>query len=377
MPFILFVFLFGLVFGCAEEGETSSTPTEIDAMLADAQIVGDMSIEPMLPGPEANFDYRIGVESVTIFNATPGAQITLLSPEGIPLLGVIADPIGQAHFAYIPDEYAVTDSSGTTGLSLLDADVLRPDDGYVLRDDSTDPPSWTYPFRVASIDDLPPNELYEAQTLTGLPVSLLSGPQGDLEEGFQYIEMRDGVTLSAMIRFPDPVLYGTGPFPTVVEYSGYSPSNPERTDTPASIAGAMGYATVSVNMRGTGCSGGVFDFFNRAQQADGYDIIETVARQPWVLHNHVGMVGLSYPGISQLYTAATNPPSLAAIVPLSTIADAWEMQWPGGIYNEGFTRQWVDARESAASAGGTSWVSRRIDQGDEICERNLSLSAWI
>ena len=84
--------------------------------------------------------------------------------------------------------------------------------------------SWTYPFRVASIDDLPPNELYEAQTLTGLPVSLLSGPQGDLEEGFQYIEMRDGVTLSAMIRFPDPVLYGTGPFPTVVEYSGYSPS---------------------------------------------------------------------------------------------------------------------------------------------------------
>ena len=35
--------------------------------------------------------------------------------------------------------YAFSDSSGTTGLSLPDADVLRPDDGYVLRDDSTDP----------------------------------------------------------------------------------------------------------------------------------------------------------------------------------------------------------------------------------------------
>ena len=132
---------------------------------------------------------------------------------------------------------------------------------------------------MASIDDLPEESVYSDQELVGLPVSLLSGPQGDIEDGYQYIRMRDGVSLSAMIRFPDPVLYGAGPFPTVVEYSGYSPSNPRRMDTPARIAGAMGYATVSVNMRGTGCSGGVFDFFNRAQQADGIYIIEAVARQ--------------------------------------------------------------------------------------------------
>ena len=132
--------------------------------------------------------------------------------------------------------------------------------------------------------------------------------------------MRDGVTLSAMIRFPDPVLYGTGPFPTVVEYSGYSPSNPERTDTPARIAGAMGYATVSVNMRGTGCSGGVFDFFNRAQQADGYDIIETVARQPWVLHNH----GYGRPSV---FNGCRNPPSSSCLS-----ADAWFGAFTTGIY---------------------------------------------
>ena len=112
MPFILFVFLFGLVFGCAEEGETSSTPTEIDAMLADAQIVGDMSIEPMLPGPEANFDYRIGVESVTIFNATPGAQ-HLLSPN-IPLLSDRRS-IRQAH----TPGHAVTDSREWTMMCRL------------------------------------------------------------------------------------------------------------------------------------------------------------------------------------------------------------------------------------------------------------------
>jgi predicted acyl esterase len=46
-------------------------------------------------------------------------------------------------------------------------------------------------------------------------------------------------------------------------------------------------------MRGTGCSGGAFDFFERLQSLDGYDLVETVARQPWVLHNRVGMAGIS------------------------------------------------------------------------------------
>ena len=371
--------------GCDDDTNTPPDESLIDASAAgdaesttdaffDAGIETDM--RPMLPGPEADLEYRVGVETVTVFRATPGAPLTIVSPEGDDLLTVIADPLGQAHFAYIPDEYAVTDSSGTTGISLLSASVLAAGPGYMIRDDSTEPPSWTYPFEVLAIDQVPDTSLYERQELTGTPVGLLPGLEEDRELGYQYIEMRDGVTLSSMIRFPDPRLYGNGPYPTVIEYSGYSPSRPNRPDTPARIAGALGYATVSVNMRGSGCSGGVFDIFNRAQQADGYDLVETIARQSWVLNNQVGMVGLSYPGITQLYVAATNPPSLAAVVPLSVIADAWEMQYPGGIYNAGFTRQWVDRRESDASAGGSTWVNRRIEEGDEECERNLGLSAY-
>ena len=41
--------------------------------------------------------------------------------------------------------------------------------------------------------------------------------------------------------------------------------------------------------------------------------------QPWVLHHKVGMAGVSYGGISQLFVAETRPPSLAAITPLSVI----------------------------------------------------------
>ena len=111
-----------------------------------------------------------------------------------------------------------------------------------------------------------------------------------------------------------------GPYPTLVEYSGYGYANPDGGESWISqIANLLGYAVVDVNMRGTGCSGGAFDFFEPLQGLDGYDVIETVARQPWVLHGKVGMVGVSYGGISQLFVAATQPPSLAAITPLSVI----------------------------------------------------------
>ena len=88
-------------------------------------------------------------------------------------------------------------------------------------------------------------------------------------------------------------------------------------------------------MRGTGCSGGAFDFFEPLQSLDGYDVIETIARQPWVLHHKVGMMGISYGGISQLFTAATQPPSLAAISPLSVIDNTQTTLYPGGILNTG------------------------------------------
>jgi putative CocE/NonD family hydrolase len=84
-------------------------------------------------------------------------------------------------------------------------------------------------------------------------------------------------------------------------------------DASALIAALMGYATVGVNMRGTGCSGGAYDFFEPLQLLDGYDVIETVAAQAWVKAGRVGMTGLSYPGITQMFVAKTHPPHLAAI----------------------------------------------------------------
>jgi predicted acyl esterase len=95
--------------------------------------------------------------------------------------------------------------------------------------------------------------------------------------------------------------------------------------------------------------------------------VEIVGRQPWALDGRVGMVGLSYSGISQLYVAATRPPHLAAVTPQSVIADPWLQQWPGGIYNSGFTEQWLAERERQSAPGGTGWVRQRIEAGDQVC----------
>ena len=49
------------------------------------------------------------------------------------------------------------------------------------------------------------------------------------------------------------------------------------------------------------------------------------------------------------------------------IADPWLQQYPGGIYNSGFTRQWLAERDRQSAPGGSSWVRDRIDAGDQVC----------
>ena len=56
------------------------------------------------------------------------------------------------------------------------------------------------------------------------------------------------------------------------------------------------------------------------QDGDGYDSIETVAAQPWVLGARVGMIGISFSGISQLYVGGARPPHLAAVAPRPALA---------------------------------------------------------
>ncbi len=358
--------------------DTSDTTDPVDTDPADTGPEIDTGPpHPALIGTEpATFSARPGVEIVTALGVTPGTPVTLYDAAGARLLTVIADEFGHAHFAYIPATHTTLDPDiGISGNLVRDGHTLSPGDGYVLRDDSATPPRATPTFSVLAVDDHPDPSFYDAAPeLRGVHYGIFgTDDDEDPQDGLNYITMRDGVQLSAMVRFPDPALWGDGPWPTVVEYSGYSPSDPNSPDPGSRIATLLGYVSIGVNMRGTGCSGGVFDIFSPAQFADGYDVIETVARQPFVLNGKVGMVGLSYPGISQLYVASTRPPSLAAITPLSVLADPWLQLRPGGIYNDGFTRQWLEQRDLEAAPDGQSWTERRIAWGDPLCDQHQDL----
>jgi predicted acyl esterase len=213
------------------------------------------------------------------------------------------------------------------------------------------------------------------------------------DKGYGYLTTRDGTKLAYYVHPPTspaglglpPVTVPGGlpayapPYPTLIEYSGYGYANPAGPESGIAIlANLMGFAVVDVNMRGTGCSGGAYNFFEPLQNLDGYDVIEAVAHQPWVRDHKVGMMGISFGAISQLFTAQTHPPSLEAIAPLSTIDATATTLYPGGVLNDGFAVAWADERQQNAEPAtgadrGQAWAYQRIKGGDEVCKDNQVL----
>jgi uncharacterized protein len=209
-------------------------------------------------------------------------------------------------------------------------------------------------------------------------------------DGYQYLETRDGTKLAINVHPPTdatsvipglpplPEVPVDAPLPTLIEYSGYGTADPAGPESGISILGnLMGFTVVDVNMRGTGCSGGAFDFFEPLQGLDGYDVIETIARQPWVKHGKVGMMGISYGGISQLFTGQYNPPSLAALTPISVLDNVQTTLYPGGILNTGFALEWAKDRiHDALPSGpdsGQPWAYEQIQGGDTTCAENQAM----
>jgi predicted acyl esterase len=268
------------------------------------------------------------------------------------------------------------------GLGGLIVRNLRPGPGFRFEEGTGAEMRATAPFTVLSTtDSTPPASFYGSQ---------------HLHPGLNYVKMRDGILIAATVRLPPGKTLAEGPFPTVIEYSGYGTAAPHSlinaeegkapTDDPllpdsstvvgSLLAPLLGFVAVSVQMRGTGCSGGAFDLLGYPSDYDGYDIVQTVGAQPWVLHHKVGLVGISYSGLSQFPVAGTDPPDLAAIAPLSPTDDLFSTGYPGGIYNDGFAKSWIQQRISdarAAPEGGQPWARAEIAAGDKTCLANQRL----
>ena len=102
---------------------------------------------------------------------------------------------------------------------------------------------------------------------------------------------------------------------------------------------ARGYAICNLDVRGVVDSGGDSVLWDRQEGRDCHDVIEWLAEQPWCT-GRVGMSGTSYLAASQWFTAAEQPPHLAAINPWEGVSDVYrDLVMRGGMPDTGFARQ--------------------------------------
>jgi predicted acyl esterase len=134
------------------------------------------------------------------------------------------------------------------------------------------------------------------------------------------IPMRDGVDLAANLLLPG----GAGPVPAIIVYFPYLKDGPhgrgEVQDWQRHFA-SRGYACLTIDMRGTGASGGdAPPPFSASEKQDAVDFLAWIADQSWC-NGTTGMWGISYSGSSALAAASLQPPSLKAIIPLHGTAN--------------------------------------------------------
>ncbi len=152
-----------------------------------------------------------------------------------------------------------------------------------------------------------------------------------------WIPMSDGVKLAA--RMFIPVDAAKHKVPALLEYLPYRKRDGTRvrdTLTHPYLAG-HGYASVRVDMRGTGDSDGLLqDEYTKQEQDDALEVIAWLAKQKWCT-GKVGMFGISWGGFNALQVAARQPPALKAIVTICSTDDRYEddIHYKGGtLLNE-------------------------------------------
>ena len=175
------------------------------------------------------------------------------------------------------------------------------------------------------------------------------------------VTLRDGVTIHVDVFRPA----GIEQVPVIVAYSPYGKGQ----GTSISVMGvfglvgldngivsglekfegpdpaywcAQGYAICNPDIRGVVDSEGDSVFWDRQEGRDCHDLIEWLAEQPWC-SGKVGMSGTSYLAVAQWFTAAEQPPHLAAINPWEGVSDVYrDLVMRGGMPDTGFARQLQD-----------------------------------
>ena len=147
-----------------------------------------------------------------------------------------------------------------------------------------------------------------------------------------WIPLTDGCRLGARIWLPDDA--EDNPVPAILEYIPY------RKDDWTAREDALrhpyfaghGYASVRVDIRGSGDSDGILrDEYLPQEQLDAVEVIRWLGEQKWCT-GAVGMIGISWGGFNGLQVAAHRPPELKAVISLCSTDDRYadDVHYMGG-----------------------------------------------
>ncbi|QOD43932.1 CocE/NonD family hydrolase [Clavibacter zhangzhiyongii] len=179
-----------------------------------------------------------------------------------------------------------------------------------------------------------------------------------------WIPMPDGARLHARIWAPAT----DAPVPALLEYLPYrlddwtAPRDSERHPWYA----AHGYASIRVDIRGTGSSDGLFvDEYSAQELDDGVAVIEWIAAQDWCT-GAVGVFGISWGGFNGLQLAARAPSALKAVVTVCSTDDRYDddVHYMGGavlgidMAAWGATMFAFNSRPPRPEVVGDGWVER-------------------
>lgn len=222
--------------------------------------------------------------------------------------------------------------------------------------------------------------------------SLISMPAviGAPTPSYEYVTMADGVKISVSVTYPsdyaaaDPTSNPNNDaldppgWPTLFQMDGYGGGGSNFSSS-VNDRFAGRYVIVYASIRGTGCSGGRFDLFDRVHAEDGRTIIDQwIPEQPW-FNGKVGIIGHSYPGLTGWMVASTQPKELDVIAISGLIDDLYRgIVYPGGVPNFGFPAFWTGAYrpaiEIAGNAGRLANETAAIPSGptDPTCARHIA-----
>ncbi len=147
-----------------------------------------------------------------------------------------------------------------------------------------------------------------------------------------WLTLSDGCRLAARIWLPEDA--EEDPVPAILEFLPYRKVDGTaiRDARRQPYVAGFGYATVRVDMRGTGESDGLItDEYTEQEHADCLEVMAWLREQPWCDGN-LGMWGISWGGFNALQLAALRPPGLKAIMTLMSTDDRYadDVHYRGG-----------------------------------------------